>query len=281
VLQSAGRKWRILRCTECGCGWTSPPPDPSEIAAYYPATYLGDTRSAVELFLAGKLTAARSWRDQAEKVVLLEKSVRRGRILDVGCGDGRFLWGLDPGRWRRTGVEFAAPVVEIVRSRMPDLDLIAGDIFTERLPQSSFDVLTMWHVLEHLHDPQAVLRRAHGLLEAGGWLFISVPNIAGLQALIFRSHWYGFDDVPRHLYHFSPQALRLLLEGAGFQDLRFRFFSRRVAFHSLKHSARNWCRHRSAGLVLYYCLKPLLRPFQLLEAITGRYSILTVACRKA
>jgi ubiquinone/menaquinone biosynthesis C-methylase UbiE len=280
ILPGADRVWNIIRCGECGFGWTSPPLPESEIASHYPPTYLGDTRNAIEQFLSGRLVETRSWRDQTEKVKLLERFADRGRILDVGCGDGRFLWALDPGCWRRTGVEFAAPVVELVHSRMPDLNLIVGDIHADQLSESSFDVLTLWHVLEHLPDTRNVLRRAFRLLDSGGSLIVSVPNIAGLQAPLFRRHWYCFDDVPRHLHHFSPQSLRLLLVEAGFGDLEFLFFSRRVAFHSLKHSTRRWCQYRFGSVLPYFLLKPFLVPFQWLELATGRFSILTVTCRR-
>ena len=280
VLPNTHRTWQVLRCTDCGFGWTSPPLPEAEIASHYPPTYLGDSRDAIAQFLSGGLAGTRSWRDQAEKVELLERFAEGGRILDVGCGDGRFLWALDPSRWRRTGVEFAAPVVELVRLHMPELDLVPGDIYAERLQESGFDVLTFWHVLEHLPDTRRVLRRSFRLLDAGGRLLVSVPNIAGLQAPLFRQDWYCFDDVPRHLHHFSGRSLRLLLEESGFGDLRFLFFSRRVAFHSLKHSARHWCEHRLGTVVPYYLLKPFFGPFQAVEQVSGRYSILTAVCRK-
>jgi 2-polyprenyl-3-methyl-5-hydroxy-6-metoxy-1,4-benzoquinol methylase len=280
VLRRTDRIWEIIRCRECGFGWTWPPLQEPDIAPYYPETYLGDTRNAVDQFLSGRLIKTRSWRDQSEKVRLVERLADQGRILDVGCGDGKFLWALDPLRWRRTGVEVAARTVEFVRSRLPNLELIVGDIHSHQLGESSFDVLTMWHVLEHLPGTRSVLRRALRLLRPGGRLVASVPNLAGLQAPLFRKHWYCFDDVPRHLHHFSPQSLRLLLAEAGFRDLEFFFFSRRVAFHSLKHSTRHWCEYCFGSLLPYYLLKPLLGPFQWLEHAIGRFSILTVVCRR-
>jgi SAM-dependent methyltransferase len=276
----AGRVWQVLRCAACGFGWTFPPLRPDEIADHYPAEYLGDVRRAIAEVRSGALQRSRSWRKETEKVRLVERFVRRGSILDVGCGEGRFLWALDPARWRRTGVEMSAETAAQAAAGVPEVRLVHGDIFSGALAPGAFDVVTFWHVLEHLPDTRAVLARAAALLAPDGRVFISLPNLASLQARLFRRHWYGFDDVPRHLFHFSPRALELLLAEAGFALEQHRFFSRIVNFHCLKHSLLNWAGDRFGSRAPYYALKPLLFGFPLIEQLAGRYGMLTTIARK-
>src|SRR5688572_14212957 len=182
VLQRPEKLWEIRRCKNCGFGWTDPPLDVDQIGSYYPPAYLGNTSQALDEFFSGQLTQSRSWRKETEKTALVEQFAARGRILDVGAGDGRFLWAMDPKKWERTGVETAGQIVELVRSRMPDLNLVAGDIFSDEFSTGSFDVITFWRVLEHLPHTRQVLARAASLLQPGGWAFISLPNLDSLQA---------------------------------------------------------------------------------------------------
>lgn len=271
--------WEIRRCRSCGFGWTFPPLEPEQIGDHYPAHYTGEVEATVRAFLSGRLLGSRSWRKETEKVRLVERFIPAGRILDVGCGDGKFLWALEPRRWDRHGVERNARVVDYVSSSIAGIRLVAGGVFSRELAPASFDVITFWHVLEHLPDPRRILKRLVQLLVPGGWVVISLPNLASLQARIFRHYWYAFDDVPRHLYHFSPPSLDLLLREAGFQVQKHLFFSPTVNIHSLKYSLINWSEETFHTRLPYYLLKPLLFAFQLVERTSGRYGMLTTVAR--
>jgi SAM-dependent methyltransferase len=251
----------------------------SEIGAYYLPAYHGEIDGRIDEYLAGTLQRSRSWRGELEKARLVERYVPRGRILDVGCGDGKFLWALDPGRWERFGVERSEQAVQLVQRRIPGLLMTAGDIHSQALEPGCFDAVTFWHVLEHLPDPVGVLKRTAALLRPGAWVFISLPSIDSLQACLFRGFWYGFDDVPRHLHHFSRRSLDLLLGQTGFAVHRHLMFSPLVNFHALKHSLLNWSVDRFSSRLPYYALEPLLVGFQSLERISGRCGIRTVIAR--
>ncbi len=278
--RNTSETWQILQCAGCGFGWTSPPLPVERIASYYPPTYLGDVAGTLDEFLAGRRQRSRSWRNESDKVRLLEKYASRGRILDVGCGAGQFLWALDAARWERTGIELSGDTVAFVKSRLPSLRLLAGDIYSSELARESFDAITFWHVLEHLPEPEAVLKRAADLIRPDGWLIVSLPNLDSLQAKLFRKYWYPFDDVPRHLHHFSGHSLDLLMDRAGFRVCRHMLFSPQVNFHSLKHSLIHWSENRIGSRVPYYVLKPLLYLFPPLERLTGRCGILTAVAQK-
>jgi 2-polyprenyl-3-methyl-5-hydroxy-6-metoxy-1,4-benzoquinol methylase len=280
VLDRRNVEWEIRHCPACGFGWTYPPLPEDEIGSHYPPTYLGDTVRIIGEFLDGRLAGTRSWRKETEKVRLVERHVPGGRILDVGCADGKFLWALDPGRWERWGVEFSADTVALVRGRIPGLHLLTGDIHHPDLPEGTFDAVTFWHVLEHLPRPREVLARVARLLRPGGHAIISLPNLASLQAAFFRRYWYAFDDVPRHLFHYSPAALERLLAEAGLTVVDHRYFSQFVNVHCLKYSLMNWSRDRFGSRLPYYLGKPLLFLFPLLERLFHRYGILTTIAVK-
>ena len=281
VLNRPEQMWTIHRCLDCGFGWTEPALRDEEIKQHYPSTYLGDTRRTLDEFLSGRLQQSRSWKKEVEKVDLVQRFVSSGRILDVGCGDGKFLWALDSQQWDRTGVEFSEETVRLVNEKIDDVKLFEGDIFSAELKEGSFDVVTFWHVLEHLPRPQEVLERVRRLLSPGGWIFISLPNFNSVQARLFRRYWYAFDDVPRHLYHFAPRPLEILLREMDFQEPQHLFFSPIVNIHCLKYSLIKWSEAYFGSRVPYYLLKPLLMIFPFLERATGRYGMLTTVARLA
>jgi len=270
-----------MQCRECGYGWTYPPLEEAKIGEYYPSAYLGDTARMIEEFQAGRLQKSRSWRKETEKARLIQKFVSGGRILDVGCADARFLLALNEQRWARTGVEFSEPTVQLVSRAFPQLCLIPGDIYSERLAPGSFDVICFWHVLEHLPAPGRVLGRVRELLRPGGLVFISLPNLDSFQARLFRRFWYGFDDVPRHLHHFSPRSLQRILSAADLEFLQGPLsFSGIVNFHALKYSLINWSEGRFRSRAPYYALKPLLFGFGIVERVSASAGIITVVSRR-
>jgi 2-polyprenyl-3-methyl-5-hydroxy-6-metoxy-1,4-benzoquinol methylase len=122
--------------------------------------------------------------------------------------------------WQVTGVDISSVAVERVRSKL-GLHALLGSLPQEALEPGSFDVITMWHSLEHVHEPLSVLCEARHLLAPGGRLLVAVPNIASLPFRWFGPAWYGL-DLPRHLTHFSPATLGTLLMRAGFRILQVR-----------------------------------------------------------
>jgi SAM-dependent methyltransferase len=158
----------------------------------------------------------------------------QGRLLDFGCGGGSFLERMYRHGWQVTGLDTSASVVERIRTEL-GLPALAGTLPHPELRPASFDLVTMWHSLEHVHAPLEVLREAHRLLVPGGKLLVAVPNIDSLPFRWFGHAWFGL-DLPRHLTHFAPWTLYLMLHRAGF---------RVGPVHMVRHSG--WLR-RSARL---------------------------------
>jgi SAM-dependent methyltransferase len=137
--------------------------------------------------------------------------------------------------------------------------VLHGTLPHDDLQPESFDVITMWHSLEHVPDPKRVLTEARRLLAPKGKLIIAVPNIDSLAFRIFGQSWFGL-DLPRHLTHFAPWTLHLLLERVG-----YRVEPIKMVRHSswLRHSARLACR-RPEAFILHKLLKG--KPFSRLAA---------------
>jgi SAM-dependent methyltransferase len=137
------------------------------------------------------------------------------RILDAGAGRGRFVATAAAAGYEASGIEPSprGPV---------DARIARVTIEEARFPASSFDAVTLWHVLEHLDDPGAALRRIADWLAPGGLLLVGVPNIASWQARAGGERWYHL-DAPRHRVHFTPAGLGELLEASGFAPVATRY----------------------------------------------------------
>lgn len=133
-------------------------------------------------------------------------------MLDVGCGDGRHLARDVAAGWVATGVDFSPIAVE--RARRRGLDVRLGTIFRDDLERESFDLIRLSHVIEHVPDPIALLRRGRDLLVPGGRLHVATPNFASRSAALFGTYWVEL-DAPRHLVLFTPASLRTAAQRAG------------------------------------------------------------------
>ena len=219
-----GLWFMVVRCQDCGLCFTNPRPSARSIGHFYPADYVCH-RAPVG---PKKRRLSRPWkRDPEGKYVPVEG---QGRLLDFGCGSGDFLRRMHALGWKVTGVDVSADVVERIKAEL-GLEAHAGTLPHPALPAASFDAVTMWQALEHVHQPLETLRAAHRLLVPGGKVVVAVPNIDSLPFQWFGTHWYGL-DVPRHLTHFTPPTLRQMLERAGFRVHRL---------HMIRHPG--WIRH--------------------------------------
>lgn len=211
--------FQVGECAGCGHVFVNPRPRLDDLGRFYPTAYWHTAaaeaaRPGLSLVTAVKALEARYRRS------LLWEDVRRvlklvppgSRMLDVGCGSGDILVLAAERGLQVTGVEFAPEAVAYAREAR-GLDVRQGTLEDARFEDASFDVVTMWHVLEHVPDPVGTLREVRRVLKPGGAVVVQVPNYGGLQARLFRERWYGL-DVPRHLHHFTPRTLRRAFEAA-------------------------------------------------------------------
>ncbi len=192
------------RCSHCETYFLSPRPAEEAISQYYPKTYVPYQKA--RRGLADRLAESLGIPFVRRRIV--QRFVQRGRILDVGCGNGAFLATMSHA-WELFAMdiqqppEFAYPVT-----------FFAGRIDHEAPPIDELDAITLWHVFEHLYHPETALRHAAAMLKPDGVLFIAIPDLQCLERRLFGKYWVGWDP-PRHAATYSRRGLENLLSRAG------------------------------------------------------------------
>jgi len=211
--------YAIVCCSRCGLRFLSPRPAPDLAPSHHkqdgydPFISFSSPRSLLDrIYLASrKFTLA--WKRRLVRRILPEG----GRVLDIGCGTGEFLQKISD-FCQVDGVEPEPAAANWGRERL-GLNIHTGFLEDVELPAGNFDLVTMWHALEHIPDPVSALNRIHSLLKPGGILLVAVPNINSYDAKRYGSEWIAL-DAPRHLWHFSPSTLRQITSLAQFTHLR-------------------------------------------------------------
>ena len=200
---------RVVVCVRCGTGRLHPLPGPAEIAGFYPSRYYGDlgTKFAAPIELMVRFVARRH-------VAFLAEGLAPGaRVLDVGCGRGVTLAGLADRGLEVHGFEISDAAA---RGTDPRAHVrIAATLEEAEYPDSHFDAVVVWHVLEHVRDPRRTLETLRRIAKPGARLVVAVPNFSSPQARWAGAGWFHL-DLPRHLHHFPLAALHTLLERTGF-----------------------------------------------------------------
>jgi 2-polyprenyl-3-methyl-5-hydroxy-6-metoxy-1,4-benzoquinol methylase len=202
--------FEIVSCNHCNFKFTNPRPSFESIAPYYHSDdYIShsNTKKGIlsQIYQRVRKQALKTKLKHIEK----ESGLKKGNILDYGCGTGEFLNICKQNQWQITGIE----PEQNARQQAENLtkEIIFESIFEEDLENKKFDVITLWHVLEHIHLLDETLQKIFQLLNENGKLLIAVPNCASADAQKWKEFWAAY-DVPRHLYHFTPQTLSLLMQ---------------------------------------------------------------------
>ena len=204
----------VVSCRQCGLKYTNPRPDEADIARFYPDDYRPHRRPR-KMVQAGKASFVGRWtgRTQRERTGDLPW-VGQGRLLDFGCGGGSYMKRMADQGWTVTGLDAAVGAVRHIQEEL-GLRALVGSLPHPNLRPASFDVVTMWHSIEHVHQPLAIVREAFRLLIPGGKIVVACPNIDSWAFRTFGPRWFGL-DLPRHLTHFTPHTLRAMLTAGGF-----------------------------------------------------------------
>ncbi|MBN2808897.1 MAG: class I SAM-dependent methyltransferase [Deltaproteobacteria bacterium] len=216
-------------CIACGAVYQTPRPDPEQIVSFYPAHYdcYQPGKEKEKNFLEkGVLHSCYGYRHLPRTLPqwLAEAAGRffyreaipfyeNGRLLDIGCGGGKYLLAMQRLGWRAEGVEFNAGAVQTCRQS--GLDVFLGELHDARFADNSFSVVTARHVLEHVAEPVAFVAEIFRILAPGGLMVLKTPNSKALARKWFGSKWFP-NEVPRHLILYSPENLRALSEQQGF-----------------------------------------------------------------
>ncbi len=208
------KEFSIIECGDCHLRFTQDVPDANSIGHYYRSeNYISHTNTSKGL--VNRLYHLVRKQTLAGKHRLIVTATRRekGKLLDIGAGTGAWAAYMQQRGWEAVGLEPDESAREIA-AELHSIRLLPADQLYS-LPADSYDAITLWHVLEHVHDLHIYLDQLRKLLRRGGILFIAVPNYTSYDAAHYKRSWAAY-DVPRHLYHFSPDAMELLLQQHGF-----------------------------------------------------------------
>lgn len=213
----------IVRCTQCGLLYQNPRPELDEIIAHYPSIYdlyepVFENRKIPFL-----LKQAYEF-GMNQRIRYITRYKNGGKLLDIGCATGTFLKAIGKrGDWDLYGIEISEYASNIARGHF-GLNIFTGLLEQAGFPDGYFDVVTLWDVLEHLHNPVGTLREIHRILKKDGLLVMRLPNGASWDAKIFGRFWAGL-EAPRHLFIFTPSTLGRALSQTGFKPVRTDTFS--------------------------------------------------------
>ena len=198
----------IVRCLECGLVYVNPRVDD--------ATLMSEYSGAADDYQSGGAGREKTFRRGLG--FFESRAGNRGRLLDVGCADGIFVKLAKEAGWNARGIEPCRYLAERGRREF-SIDVRVGDLADVRDAEGSFDAITLWDVLEHLHDPMAGLHICNRLLKKGGHILISYPDFGSLLARAAGRYWWFLLSV--HLYYFTRTTLAAYLARTGFRDLEF------------------------------------------------------------
>jgi 2-polyprenyl-3-methyl-5-hydroxy-6-metoxy-1,4-benzoquinol methylase len=285
--------YHLTCCQQCGTAFTDPRPSPTELEAHYDQQYYG--QGNVKFISTMERLVQWLTRLRAKRIGRL--LAPGSRVLEVGCGRGLLLQALSELGHECHGTE-RSELAALRARKAAGLQIYTSPLEENGLKENYFDLVILWHVLEHLDTPATTLSHLHRLLKAGGLLLVEVPNFSGFQARLFGKHWFHL-DTERHLFHFTRQGLQELLGAKGFQVLKTTTFNAEQCPYGVLQSLFNafgfpreqFYRVLKKEIAVPFALRTayflfallLVFPaagFSLLEALLGRGGVTRVKARK-
>ncbi|HUQ64927.1 MAG TPA: class I SAM-dependent methyltransferase [Flavitalea sp.] len=206
-------KFSIWQCANCSLRFTQDVPDANEIAKYYKSeNYISHSETDKGIINWLYLQVRKYTLSSKRNFICNETGIKKGILLDIGAGAGAFVHHMKFHGWKVNGVEPDTTAIERASSEYGIQLLPAASLFS--LQGQLYDAITMWHVLEHVHDLHAYISHIKSICKTGGKIFIAVPNYTSYDAIHYESTWAAY-DVPRHLFHFSPASMQELMKKHG------------------------------------------------------------------
>lgn len=208
--------FNIIECISCGFKFTNPRPEENKLGDYYKSEEYVSHSNTNKGLINTAYQMVRKY-TLLKKLQLISKFYKTGKILDIGCGTGEFLKTFKDAKWQTLGIEPSADVRKMAIEKY-GLD-VKEEAEIKNLEASGFDVITMWHVLEHVPHLNDRIEDLKRLIKPNGIIIIAVPNCTSLDAKIYAENWAAY-DVPRHLYHFSPKDIETVFKNHGLNVFR-------------------------------------------------------------
>ena len=205
--------FEIYHCSNCQVRFTQNAPSEASIGDYYRSeNYISHTDTSKGVINRLYQTVRNISLNQKRRLIEKITGLQKGNLLDVGSGTGYFASTMNKAGWNVTGLEPDEGARKVAQQAHSLNLLPVTELFN--LPANNFDAITLWHVLEHVHDVKKYVSTFKNLLNDNGKLFIAVPNYTSYDANSYGSNWAGY-DVPRHLYHFTPKTMQWLMKNEG------------------------------------------------------------------
>ena len=221
--------FQIVQCRECHLVYLANPPDQSTLYEEY---YAASDFAPEEYSRNSSIPAlAEMYAINAQRLRWIQKFKVKGRLLDIGCGRGYFLKSAQERGFEAAGIEISARAVEFARHGM-QVKAEAKTLEQMQNRSEKFDVITLWHVLEHFHDPFEELQRVRQVLADRGVCFVEVPNWRSLKFILSRDKWQGGNHPRYHRTFFTAQTLAQALRQGGFSHVQRLKLSYRLPEHS-------------------------------------------------
>ncbi|CAN5912770.1 methyltransferase domain-containing protein [soil metagenome] len=246
----------IVACKNCSFAFTSPRPAVNDLGWYYESDeYISHSNTSKGLI--SRLYQMVRKHTLRKKLGLINHEGKKGVLLDIGCGTGEFMSTMKKDNWKTIGIE---PSSSARKQGIENYKLdVRDENELENLLPGSFDVITMWHVMEHVPDLNERVQTLRKLLKHDGVIFVAVPNRNSYDAAYYKENWAAY-DVPRHLWHFRAQDMRTLMSNGGLEVkkiLPMKFDSYYISMLSEKYKTghsnliaavwRGWISNRKAG----------------------------------
>ena len=204
----SGEEFSVWECSSCHFRFTQDVPDAQTIGPYYQSEeYISHTNTSRGLINRLYQAVRKRTLKSKRKLVQKQTGMGKGKLLDIGSGTGAFVHEMENAGWMVTGLEPDPGARQVAKQSFGVTLQDTSGFFA--LPESQFDAITLWHVLEHVHTLHEYMDQLKKLLKPGGRILIAVPNYTSGDAAAYQSYWAAY-DVPRHLYHFSPASMEKL-----------------------------------------------------------------------
>jgi 2-polyprenyl-3-methyl-5-hydroxy-6-metoxy-1,4-benzoquinol methylase len=211
----SGEQFSIKQCNSCGFKITENIEDEENIGRYYQSEeYISHSNTAKGVVNKVYHSVRNYMLGRKRRLIEKVTGIKKGHILDVGAGTGFFLNEMKKNGWQVAGTEKSNDARDFAKKEFNLDNLPSENLFT--LKDKSFDVITLWHVLEHIHLINDNLETFHRLLKENGKLIIAVPNHDSFDAKHYKEFWAAY-DVPRHIWHFEPKQMKQFGEKNGFK----------------------------------------------------------------
>lgn len=231
----------LKKCPACQLVSVRTFPEPQELETLYSEEYFKSPNSELSGYDDYERDRYCIQKTADRRLDVIEQHhLRRGRLLDVGCALGFFVEAAQRRGWDAEGIDISAHAVRYAVEKL-GVKARAGLLETAGFEAESFDVLTMWDVVEHFTDPLGQLRYCHTLLREDGLIALSTPDVGSLVAKVTGARWMGYKLAQEHLYYFSRDTICAMLDKAGFdvldtrqigKDVALEFFARRLRMYA-------------------------------------------------